>query len=352
MGFKEGWQAINMQMPDAVPRTEYSAHVHWELVEKVTGIDTKKIENRDRASAAFIKNWDFSLLWYANIHKNYLERFGKISNMGHAVYAESSAGGSDKDENTSVLFKDVDEALALDCTKFYGEFDQSELIATYEREYEAMCRDYPDTVNMGGVYITLVSGLTYVYGWEMFLECMSYEEFDRVMQSYYEWVKQFYEAFAKSNVPVLMMHDDITWTSGKFASRAWYDQNVLPYLKKLLEPCKRAGKKILFTSDGNYGEFTDAIVDCGADMLFFEPHSDMEGFAKKHGKTHGFVGDVDTRVLLSGSKEDIEREVKRVMEFGKRYPGFVMAVGNHIPPNTPVDNALWYDEFYRKYRAR
>ena len=42
MGFKEGWQAINMQMPDAVPRTEYSAHVHWELVEKVTGIDTKK----------------------------------------------------------------------------------------------------------------------------------------------------------------------------------------------------------------------------------------------------------------------------------------------------------------------
>lgn len=240
MGFKEGWQAINMQMPDAVPRTEYSAHVHWELVEKVTGIDTKKIENRDRASAAFIKNWDFSLLWYANIHKNYLERFGKISNM---------------------------------------------------------------TVNMGGVYITLVSGLTYVYGWEMFLECMAYEEFDRVMQSYYEWVKQFYEAFAKSNVPVLMMHDDITWTSGKFASRAWYDQNVLPYLKKLLEPCKRAGKKILFTSDGNYGEFTDAIVDCGADMLFFEPHSDMEGFAKKHGKTHGFVGDVDTRVLLSGSKE-------------------------------------------------
>ena len=191
-----------------------------------------------------------------------------------------------------------------------------------------------------------------MYGWEMFLECMAYEEFDRVMQSYYEWVKQFYEAFAKSNVPVLMMHDDITWTSGKFASRAWYDQNVLPYLKKLLEPCKRAGKKILFTSDGNYGEFTDAIVDCGADMLFFEPHSDMEGFAKKHGKTHGFVGDVDTRVLLSGSKEDIEREVKRVMEFGKRYPGFVMAVGNHIPPNTPVDNALWYDEFYRKYRAR
>ena len=171
-------------------------------------------------------------------------------------------------------------------------------------------------------------------------------------ESYYEWVKQFYDAFAKSSVPVLMMHDDITWTSGKFASREWYDRNVLPYLKQLLEPCKRAGKKILFTSDGDYGEFTDAIVDSGADMLFFEPGSDMEGFAKRHGKTHGFVGDVDTRVLLTGTKEDIEREVRRVMRFGKEYPGFVCAVGNHIPPNTPVDNALWYDEFYRKYIVR
>lgn len=98
MGFKEGMQAINMQMPDYVPRTEYSAHVHWDLVKKVTGIDTDILENRDRASAKFIKDWDFSLLWYVNIHKNYLERYGKISNMGHAVYAESASGQSDKDE--------------------------------------------------------------------------------------------------------------------------------------------------------------------------------------------------------------------------------------------------------------
>ena len=341
-----------MQMPSCVPRTEYSAHVHWDLVKKVTGIDTDILENREKASAKFIKDWDYSLLWYVNIQKNYLERYGKISNMGHSVYAESAEGKSDKDEEVFTLFDDIDDALALDCVRFYGQFDEKELIRTYEKEYASMRKAYPDTVNMGGVYITLVSGLTYVYGWEMFLECMAYKEFDKVMQSYYEWVKQFYDAFAKSSVPVLMMHDDITWTSGKFASREWYDRNVLPYLKKLLEPCKRAGKKILFTSDGDYGEFTDAIVDSGADMLFFEPGSDMEGFAKRHGKTHGFVGDVDTRVLLTGTKEDIEREVRRVMRFGKEYPGFVCAVGNHIPPNTPVENALWYDEFYRKYSVR
>jgi len=29
-----------------------------------------------------------------------------------------------------------------------------------------------------------------------------------------------------------------------------------------------------------------------------------------------------------------------------------MAVGNHIPSNTPVDNALWYNECYEKLSKR
>ena len=132
---------------------------------------------------------------------------------------------------------------------------------------------------------------------------MAYKEFDKVMQSYYEWVKQFYDAFAKSSVPVLMMHDDITWTSGKFASREWYDRNVLPYLKKLLEPCKRAGKKILFTSDGDYGEFTDAIVDSGADMLFFEPGSIWRGLRKGTARGMGSSGMSIRACFLRGRRK-------------------------------------------------
>ena len=34
MGFKLGWQALNMIIPDKVPRMELSAENHWELVKK------------------------------------------------------------------------------------------------------------------------------------------------------------------------------------------------------------------------------------------------------------------------------------------------------------------------------
>ena len=44
------------------------------------------------------------------------------------------------------------------------------------------------------------------------------------------------------------------------------------------------------------------------------------------------------------------RSAEAVKEKASR--GYIMAVGNHIPANTPVENALWYNEFYEKYSRR
>ena len=40
------------------------------------------------------------------------------------------------------------------------------------------------------------------------------------------------------------------------------------------------------------------------------------------------------------------------MAIGKSCPGFIMAVGNHIPSNTPVENALYYNEVYEELAQR
>ncbi len=109
---------------------------------------------------------------------------------------------------------------------------------------------------------------------------------------------------------------------------------------------------MLYTSDGNYTEFIDDVADCGFNGFVLEPLTDMQYIADKYGRTHSFVGNADTRILLNGTRDDIEKEVIRCMNIGKKCPGFFMAVGNHIPANTPVDHALWYNEFYEKYSKR
>lgn len=60
----------------------------------------------------------------------------------------------------------------------------------------------------------------------------------------------------------------------------------------------------------------------------------------------------DVRVLMFGTKEDIRAEVERCMRIGKSCPGYFMAVGNHIPPNTPVENVLYYNEVYEELSRR
>ena len=65
-----------------------------------------------------------------------------------------------------------------------------------------------------------------------------------------------------------------------------------------------------------------------------------------------FVANADTRILLSGTREQIRAEVTRCMPIGKACPGFYLAVGNYIPHNTPVENALYYQEAYEEMSKR
>ena len=353
MSYKSGMSALNLKMTDRVPRTEYSAHQHWPLVKTVTGIDTGVEANRKQASKEFIKKWDYAFMWNTPYSLGaHIQNSGFGTSMGHAEYAE---GGTDYNNEINCPFKTVEDALKFDPCKTYGEFDQVKLVEEMNSIYyknKAYLGDV--TVTMGGIYHTLFSGLIEIFGWDMLLLALGTDEkkFEKVVESYFNWSKQFFEAWAKTDIEVFMSHDDICWSNGPVASPEWYRKNIFPYYKKLWQPLLSAGKKLIFTSDGKYDMFYDDIVECGAGTLVFEPYNDMGLFAKKYGKTNGFVGNADTRILLSGKKEDIYKEVERCMNIGKEYPGFFLAVGNHIPANTPLENALHYNDAYMKLSKR
>ena len=207
---------------------------------------------------------------------------------------------------------------------------------------------------MTGIYVTCISGLIDIFGWEMLLLAagMDPTSFGEMTNRYASWIRQYFDALAESDVPVVMIHDDIVWTSGAIFRPEWYRKYVFPNYKKYFAPLIESGKKIMFTSDGNYTEFIDDIARCGVHGFVLEPTTDMKYIAEKYGKTHVFIGNADTRILLSGTRQQIRDEVKRCIDIGKDCPGFFMAVGNHIPPNTPVENALYYNEVYEEVSKR
>jgi uroporphyrinogen-III decarboxylase len=352
MSYQDGWDALNLRMPQRVPRTEYSLESHWEVIRQVTGINvTSQSDNetKRKGSRALIKAFNYDFIWSTLIGD---QVFGdKRTDMGHAVYVE---GGGDFRAIGKPLYDDPEEALKMDPWELYGPVDEKKAVANFNDAYKRNCEANPDAVNMTGIYITCISGLIAMFGWDMLLTAAGTdsEKFGALTNRYAGWIQQYFNALARSEAPVVMIHDDIVWTQGAFIHPDWYRRFVFPNYKKYLAPLREAGKIIMYTSDGTYTQFIDDIADAGVSGFVMEPTTDMSYIAEKYGKTHSFVGNADTRILLSGTKESIRSEVKRCMDIGKKCPGFFMAVGNHIPANTPVENVLYYNEVYEELSRR
>ncbi|MCE5277942.1 MAG: uroporphyrinogen decarboxylase family protein [Planctomycetaceae bacterium] len=353
MSFKDGWAAVHLEMPRRVPRTEYSLEGHWEYLSALTGktitIDSPG-EVKWAAAQELWRKWNFDFYWGTIIGGQY---FGKWqTDMGHAVYA---AGGVDYRSIGGCPFKTPEEALALDPESMFTAPNHAELVKNFTDSWQNTRKNPAmDGVPSTGIYTTCISGLIAIFGWDMLLLAAGTDPqaFGEMTNRYCRWMQRCFNALAEADAPVVMIHDDMVWTAGAFIHPDWYRKYVFPNFKKYFAPLKDSGKKITFTADGNYTEFIDDLVDAGVDGFVLEPMTDMAYIAEKYGRTHYFIGNADTRILLHNDKKAIRAEVERCMAIGKKCPGFFMAVGNHIPPNTPVDAVIYYNEVYEELAKR
>ena len=346
MSYKDGMDAINLNMPTRIPHTEYSVDSHWEVVQHVTGLQVDEKSDGDvqrAASLAFYKAWNYDFMWGTQISR---EQFGDCyTEMGHAVYA---AGGGDFHEVGESPFQSTEEILNFEPQKRLINQSHDEIVKFLNQHFTKMNKDLPDTVHTLGTYITCISGLIDLFGWNDLLLAMGEDRtaFGEMTNRYADWMMKYYDALAETDSPVVLIHDDIVWSSGPFVSPRWYRKYVFPHYERFLEPLKAAGKRVLFCSDGNFDVFVDDLAAVGMDGFILEPLTSLETIVEKYGKTHVIIGNADTRILLSGTKDEIRKETERCMILGRDCPGFFMAVGNHIPSNTPLENVLYYNELY------
>lgn len=353
MSYETGMAAINLEMPKRIPRSEYSGELYYDLMKRVTGIDVRgnsSQEIKTKAMLAFRKAWNYDFNWNVMIDSNYAFK-EKRTKMGHASFAQ---GGIDYTDDITELFNDPEDVLSFSPYDTFGEIDIKSIALKFEENYKERCRIYPDEVNMTGVYVTCISGLIDLLGWDMLLYAAGVDpvRFGEMTTRYTDWIGQYFKALALADIPIAMVHDDLVWSAGPFIHPDWYRKYVFPNIKKNIMPLKESGKKVMFTSDGNFDLFIDDIAKFGADGFILEPITDMAAIAEKYGKTHVIIGNADTRIVMYGSKEEIRSEVKRCMDIGRSCPGFFMAIGNHISPNSSIENLLYYNDCYEKMSLR
>lgn len=339
MSYGTGIKALRMEFADRIAHTEYCSN--YALVRQVTGLDPQK---DPQAWRAFYDAWSIDFIWSTDDGPVGWGQRGRVTDMGHAEFLE---GGIDRRAATQSPFTKPDEVLAFDAVEEYGLPDLSDLTEYYERSWTKAQAALPGQVLTGGYYQTIMSGAIAAFGWEMLLEAAADRAgFARVLDSFYRLTRRSVEAWANTSAEVFIQHDDFVWSAGLFLHPSVYREVIIPRYAELWKILHDAGKIVLFCSDGDFTCFVDDIIRAGADGLIFEPITDIDIIAERYGKTHVIIGSkVDCRTLTFGTRDRIRDEVDATIRVARGCPGFVFAVGNHIPSNVPIDNALYYMDY-------
>lgn len=346
MSFKRGMAALNLEYTDKIPRMEFFDHD--EMIKKLTGIDSRDTERQKDIGPAIAKALDYDYIW--SIYEMPVAK-GRITKMGHAVWNNIDG----QDNELICPFTNEDEVLDFDPVEEYGIPDRKLMVEEFGRNYrDGQFANYTDAVFPGGRYHSIFSACIRTFGWDMFLSSAGYDydRFDRVLEGFYRITKAEIEAWIDVGIKVFNMHDDICWSSGPAFHPEWYRKYIFPRYKKLWEPLKEAGIKVIYTSDGAVSIFIDDLFEAGADGLVIEPSTSLEYIVEKYGKTKIVMGNIDCRILQFGTKDDIYNEVKRCVELGKKCPGYFYSVSNHIPNGIPLENIDYYLEITEKLGKR
>lgn len=345
MSYRIGIDTINLRPTPRLAHTEYCSNAA--LKRAVTGLEG----DDPNQEAEFNRLWEFDFIWSTHNGPVPWEERGRTTDMGHSEFLE---GGVDLRQPAICPFATVEEALSFDAVAEYGLTDYQELVSFYQASYDQARERFPEQVFTGGYYRTLFSGAIAIYGWDMLLQAAADQKrFAKVIDSIFQQSMHHYRAWADTSIEVFMCHDDMVWTQGPFMNPRFYRAEVFPRYKELWSVLKKAGKKIAFTSDGDYGMFIDDVVEAGADCLVFEPMMALDPVVQKYGQSHCIIASkVDARTLTFGSQAQIQAEIDATLELAMDCPGFMFAVGNHIPSNVPVESALFYYDYLSSHWTR
>jgi len=331
MSRKIALDTINLKPTPRFAHTDYSVGYHKEYLTRRTGLDPAHPDFNKR----YLDFWCMDFNWNTNDGLWGYNR-GRQTDMGHAEYASD---GSDKTAPAESPFKSEHDVWAFDAVKEYGLPNRAEQIAEYEKMVQNGRKSMPEQLTTGGFYKTIVSGAIQAFGWEMFLTALSdIRKMEKVLDSFFRYTLFFMECWAETSIEAIIQHDDFVWTSGPFMHPDNYRKIIIPRYAELWKPIHKAGKKLLFCSDGLFTDFAADVVKAGADGLIFEPVNDFGWMAERFGNSVCLVGSfVDCRDMSFGSWETVKDSMDRTFDIAEKCKGVIFAVGNHIPANVPDD---------------
>ncbi len=347
MSKKRFFDAIELKHTDRVPCIEWLDHPAF--VMKLTGINP--FEQPTEAVLQSIRKLDID--WYVGLpkHAHSFQEEEYKKDLGEGRYV-SEWGFTGSIWATGHVFDSDEAVLTYNPLELKNAAQRQQGYASNVSKIQADQRLVNDACYISGLYYTtLFQWFIMTFGWEQFLMTAASHphRFKQTIERFTTLSIEYAEYFAKTDLPVFFCHDDLSITRGLVFAPRWYHENILPNYERIFEPLQKAGKKIIFVSDGNYSELIDDLVAVGIHGIMVDHFIDIESVLERYGGKLLIAGNADIAKLTFGTVEDVRKEVLRCMEYGKRFPGYVLKVSGDLPHNIPLENIEAYFQFCKDY---
>ena len=136
---------------------------------------------------------------------------------------------------------------------------------------------------------------------------------------------------------------DIAFNTGTFLSPSQLDEFHFPYLEKWAGSLRSQGIPSIWHTDGDITAVLERTIDCGVSAIqCVDPLGGMDivEIKKQVEGRLALIGNIDCALLQCGPPENIEREVRRVVEGCGHGGGFVLSACNAIYRGIPAEHYM------------
>jgi uroporphyrinogen decarboxylase len=177
-------------------------------------------------------------------------------------------------------------------------------------------------------------------------------DFNRVYTDFYK--AHYRVLFEEAGLPDgIRLCEDLGYKNGLFCSPRTLAKLIFPFYREIVDFFHEHGLIVELHSCGNVTQALPLIVEAGFDIL--NPMERKAGcdplrFAEQYGDRLAFIGGLDVRVLESGDRELICREVTALIEGMKARGGrYVFGSDHSLTPLIAYRDYLYAVEVYREH---
>ena len=123
-------------------------------------------------------------------------------------------------------------------------------------------------------------------------------------------------------------------SAGDLLSEEEYKEFAHPYQVRVFSKLAARVPTILFVKEQ---PFVDVMAEVGTDVLSVGRCVDLAEARRRWGQRVAFQGNLDNRLLVSGSLEDIDQAVRACVQAGE-HQGHILNLNHGLLPDTPFEN--------------